>query len=89
MTYTQRERELLNGWPAVTEEDLTRMNDLFPHYLFFRRVKTLGLTTIDLRYFEGDLSAAIQAAEPDLVLTLYAASTTALEPLFDSDKTEE
>lgn len=49
MTYTQRERELLNGWPAVTEEDLTRMNDLFPHYLFFRRVKTLGLVTIDLR----------------------------------------
>ena len=34
-----------------------------------------------------ELSA--QAAEPDLVLTLYAASTTALEPLFDYDKTEE
>ena len=47
------------------------------------------LTTIDLRYFEGDLSAAIRAAESDLVLTLYAASTTALEPLFDYDKTEE
>ena len=25
------------------------MNDLFPHYLFFRRVNTLGLRTIDLR----------------------------------------
>ena len=37
MKYTERERELLNGWPTVTEEDLTRMNDLFPHYLFFRR----------------------------------------------------
>ena len=35
--YTDRERELLDGWPAVTAEDLTRMNDLFPHYLFFRR----------------------------------------------------
>ena len=35
--YTDRERALLNGWPAVTAEDLTRMNDLFPHYLFFRR----------------------------------------------------
>ena len=35
--YTDRERELLNGWPAVTAEDLTRMNDLFPHYLFFRK----------------------------------------------------
>ena len=35
--YTDRERELLDGWPAVTAEDLTRMNDLFPHYLFFRK----------------------------------------------------
>ena len=35
--YTDRERELLDGWPTVTAEDLTRMNDLFPHYLFFRR----------------------------------------------------
>ncbi len=35
--YTDRERELLDGWPTVTEEDLTRMNDLFPHYLFFRK----------------------------------------------------
>jgi len=35
--YTEREREILNGWPTVTEEDLVRMNDLFSHYLFFRR----------------------------------------------------
>lgn len=49
MKYTEREQELLNGWPTVTEEDLTRMNDLFPHYLFFRRVSTLGLVTIDPR----------------------------------------
>ena len=37
MKYTEREREILNGWPTVTEEDLVRMNDLFSHYLFFRR----------------------------------------------------
>lgn len=37
MKYTEREREFLNGWPTVTEEDLTRMNDLFPHYLFFHK----------------------------------------------------
>lgn len=49
MKYTEREQELLNSWPTVTEEDLVRMNDLFPHYLFFRRVSTLGLVTIDLR----------------------------------------
>ena len=35
--YTDRERELLDGRPTVTAEDLTRMNDLFPHYLFFRK----------------------------------------------------
>lgn len=49
MKYTERERELLNSWPTVTEQDLERMNDLFSHYLFFRRVNTLGLRTIDLR----------------------------------------
>ena len=49
MKYTKRERELLDNWPTVTEQDLERMNDLFPHYLFFRRVNTLGLRTIDLR----------------------------------------
>ena len=47
MKYT--ERELLNNWPTVTEQDLERMNDLFPHYLFFHRVNTMGLVTIDLR----------------------------------------
>lgn len=49
MKYTERERELLDNWPTVTEQDLERMNDLFPHYLFFRRVNTLDLRTIDLR----------------------------------------
>lgn len=49
MNYTEQEREILNNWPAVTEQDLVRMNDLFQHYLFFRRVNTLGLVTIDLR----------------------------------------
>ena len=49
MRYTQREQEILNNWPTVTQQDLERMNDLFPHYLFFRRMNTLGLVTIDLR----------------------------------------
>ena len=43
MKYTERERELLNNWPTVTEQDLERMNDLFSHYLFFRRVNNLLL----------------------------------------------
>ena len=34
MKYTERERELLDNWPTVTEQDLERMNDLFSHYLF-------------------------------------------------------
>ena len=37
MKDTEREREILSSWPTVTGEDLTRMNDLFPHYLFFRK----------------------------------------------------
>ena len=39
--YTDREREILNGWPTITGQDLERMNDLFPHYLFFRRDEDL------------------------------------------------
>ena len=49
MKYTEREQELLSSWPVVTEEDLTRMNDLFPHYLFFRRVIDRGMVSLDLR----------------------------------------
>ena len=30
MKYTERERELLDNWPTVTEQDLERINDLFP-----------------------------------------------------------
>lgn len=41
------------------------------------------LTTIDLRYFEGDLLETIQELEPDLVLTLYGASTTSNETMFE------
>lgn len=49
LKYTDRERELLEGWPTITGEDIDQMNDLFPHYLFFRRVETMGLRTLDLR----------------------------------------
>ena len=38
--YTDWERDVLNGWPTITEEDLTRMNDLFPHYLFSDAIET-------------------------------------------------
>ena len=49
MKYTEREREILSGWPTVTEQDLERMNDLFPHSLFFRREGDLmGLGEIKL-----------------------------------------
>lgn len=33
------ERAVLDDWPAVTEEDIEKMNDLFPHYIFFRRTR--------------------------------------------------
>ena len=46
------------------------------------------LTTIDLRHFSGDLMDTISALEPDLVLTLYTASTTGLDNMFDFGLTE-
>jgi hypothetical protein len=50
MSYTEREREILDSWPTVTAQDLTAMNNLFPHYLFFRRDGDLmGLGGIMLR----------------------------------------
>ena len=46
------------------------------------------LTTIDLRYFTGDLLDTVEALDPDLVLTLYTASTTGLDNMFDFGLTE-
>ena len=46
------------------------------------------LTTIDLRQFQGDLLDTIEGLEPDLVMTLYAASSTGLENMFAFDGTE-
>ena len=46
------------------------------------------LTTIDLRYFQGDLMETLEALEPDLVMTMYAASSTGLENMFAFEGTE-
>ncbi|NCE65141.1 hypothetical protein D1159_11280 [Pseudoflavonifractor sp. 524-17] len=40
------------------------------------------LTTVDLRYFEGDLTSTIAQIDPDLVLILYSASSVRSEELF-------
>mgnify|MGYP001151914300 FL=1 len=49
MSYTEREREILDSWPTVTAQDLTTMNDLFAHYLFYNRADDLmGLGEIHL-----------------------------------------
>lgn len=46
------------------------------------------LTTIDLRHFSGDLLETIEGLDPDLVLTVYAASSTGLEQMFAFDGAE-
>lgn len=33
---TPEERAILDAWPVVTAQDIEEMNDLFPHYIFFR-----------------------------------------------------
>lgn len=40
------------------------------------------LTTIDLRYFTGDLEATIAGLEPELVMVLYCTSTTKNDTMF-------
>lgn len=37
---TPEERAILDSWPVVTAEDIQKMNDLFPHYIFYRPDKT-------------------------------------------------
>ena len=37
MGYTEREREIMEGWPVVTEDDVTALNNLFKHYIFYRK----------------------------------------------------
>lgn len=36
MKRTEEDQAILDAWPVVTEADIVALNDLFPHYLFFR-----------------------------------------------------
>lgn len=36
MKRTAEDQAILDEWPTVTGNDLTALNDLFPHYIFFR-----------------------------------------------------
>ena len=33
---TQQEREALEDWPVFSDEDVTELNDLFDHYIFYQ-----------------------------------------------------
>lgn len=48
----------------------------------FLALQCSQLTTIDLRYYEGNLAEELEQMQPDLVLLLYTASTTRLEKMF-------
>lgn len=48
----------------------------------FLALQCSELTTIDLRYYSGALQEEVEALSPDLVLLLYAASSTRLENMF-------
>ena len=43
------------------------------------------LTTIDLRYFQGDLTETLEEIDPDLVVILYCVSSLSNQDLFDLD----
>ncbi|HJB57826.1 MAG TPA: hypothetical protein H9714_09775 [Candidatus Flavonifractor intestinipullorum] len=43
------------------------------------------LTTIDLRYFQGDLTETLEEIDPDLVVILYCVSSLSNQDLFDFD----
>ena len=39
MARTEEDRAVLDAWPTVSEGDIEALNDLFPHYIFFRSRK--------------------------------------------------
>ena len=45
MAITEDEKRILDAWPALTKEDMARLNGLFPRYLFWRREKRDGGVT--------------------------------------------
>lgn len=48
MKYTDEEKAIIETWPKTTEEDVARLNDLFPHYLFFRRQSLCKAAYVEL-----------------------------------------
>ena len=48
MGYTERERTIMRDWPVVTHEDVVKLNDLFSHYIFFRKENLHKLETVKL-----------------------------------------
>lgn len=48
MGYTEREKEIVAGWPTTTEDDITALNNLFSHYIFYRKEKLKGLEVTKL-----------------------------------------
>lgn len=44
MGYSEYERQVMDTWPTMTETDMVKLNDLFTHYIFFRRIKGDKLT---------------------------------------------
>lgn len=43
---TKEEQEILEKWPEMTEAERVRMNDLFRHYIFFRKTKLCGVPVV-------------------------------------------
>lgn len=39
MKQAEEDRAVLDSWPAVSKSDIEALNDLFPHYIFFRSKK--------------------------------------------------
>lgn len=39
MKQTEEDRAVLDSWPVVSKSDIEALNDLFPHYIFFRSKK--------------------------------------------------
>ena len=42
MSMTDEEKRILDEWPVITREELSRINERFPRYLFWRKEKWDG-----------------------------------------------
>ena len=72
---TQQEREAIEDWPTFSEEDVTELNDLFDHYIFYqwetKETMRVWTSCCHRKATVHRISRVQTAAEYDLITTRH------------------